>query len=219
MQEDRVQKAARLPSPHFYIVVLWLAFFGMLISLSRIVYQDQKLDRLGRDLNLLRQQNQKEISDLREAQSALLEQDLLRLDQLNKQVTKTNEDVLAQAKTLANRTKSELAKTVEQRHQETIRAITDVRADFRSDANVRASQPNEVQKPATDGSQANGELDFSGRTAEANSPTPPRTLVSEGKEQPAPSGSQKKGFWSKLNPFKGRNKAPKQETASGSSTQ
>jgi hypothetical protein len=205
MPEDGTHRGGRKPSLRLYDLVLWLAFFGMVISLSRNVYQDRKLGQLESDFAGLRQQSQKQIGELRDAQSASLEQDLLRLDQLSTQLTKTNEDVLRQATSLANRNKSDLIKTVEQRHQEMISAISDLRADLRSDTNAKLNQPapapklrlnQEPQHPATEVVLAN------------STPAPPATaspvsLASSAvhdDESPAPSPKKKK-FWSRLNPF------------------
>jgi hypothetical protein len=107
---------------------------------------------------------------------------------------------------------------MEQRHQEMITAISDLRADLRSEANARAIQPNEPLKTDTDASHSGGELDLSGLTTSANSAALPAALVSEGREQ-SPTGAGKKSFWSKLNPF-GKSKAKnKQESAAGSPAQ
>lgn len=206
MAENRAPQPVRLPSPNLYSVILWLAFLGMLLSLSYAVYQNQKLDRLSRDFNLLRQQSQKDISDLRDAQSASLEQDLLRIDQLSAQVDKTNQTLLDQATTLASRTRAELAKTVEQRHQEMIRAISDVRADLRADANAKASQPAKgFQQNLNPISQRDTKEVVAANSAlAANSTTPTASVASTAvheDDSPAPE-PKKKHFWSKLNPFK-----------------
>jgi len=207
MAENRVEKAVGLSSPRLYNLVLWLAFFGMVIALSRIVYQEQKIDQLQRDFHLLRLQSQQEISDLRNAQSASLEQDLLRLDQLSTQLTKTNQDVLDQAKTLANRTKSDLSKTVEQRHQEMIRAISDVRSDIRPGANANATAPaREPQTASAEVEQGSGEVDAVNSSAANRSSS--SAIVASGdahEDSPAAPSPKKKRFWERLNPF-GRKK-------------
>ena len=207
MAEKRVEKAVGLSSPRLYNLVLWLAFFGMVIALSRIVYQEQKIDQLQHDFHLLRLQSQQEISDLRNAQSASLEQDLLRLDQLSTQLTKTNQDVLDQSKTLANRTKSDLSKTVEQRHQEMIRAISDVRSDIRPGTNANAAAPaREAPAASTVAEAGSGEVDAVNSSA-ANRSSSSATIASGDahEDPPAAPNPKKKRFWEKLNPF-GRKK-------------
>jgi hypothetical protein len=207
MAENRVEKAVGLSSPRLYTLVLWLAFFGMVIALSRIVYEEQRIDQLQHDFHLLRLQSQQEISDLRNAQSASLEQDLLRLDQLSTQLTKTNQEVLDQAKTLANRTKSDLSKTVEQRHQEMIRAISDVRSDIRPGTNANATAPARAAPAASTVAEAgSGEVDAVNSSA-ANRSSSSATIASGDahEDPPAAPNPKKKRFWEKLNPF-GRKK-------------
>jgi hypothetical protein len=204
MPEDHAPKSVRTWSPNLSSLVLWLAFLGMLISLSRSVYQDQKLNLLERDLDLARQQSQKEISELRDAQSASLEQDLLRLDQLSTELAKTNEAVVDQATTLANRTKLELSRTVEQRHQEMIRAISDVRADLRSEPNIRASEPvHDGPKANQASARATSEAEPTNSAPVANSTTSTATVASgeSRDDQSAAASPKKKRFWEKLNPF------------------
>ncbi|MGP0072907.1 MAG: hypothetical protein ACLPWF_13360 [Bryobacteraceae bacterium] len=189
------RKTNRPPRMSPQTLALWALFFGFLVALFANIRQDQKTERLAADFATLRQENQKEIAALRDAQSASLEQDLLRLDQLTTQVQKTSEDEVQQAASLASRTRAELARTVEQRHQEMITAISDLRADLRSEANSRTSQPN-VQKPITEDVPVPVVADFSA--------PPAASLISQQKpseEQPTPSPVQKKSFWSKLNPF------------------
>ena len=190
-----VRKTVRPPQMSPQTLALWALFLAFLVSLSANVRQDQKTERLAQDLATLRQENQKQIAVLRDAQSASLEQDLLRLDQLTTQVQKTSEDEVQQAATLASRTREELARTVEQRHQEMITAISDLRADLRSEANGRTSQPN-AQKTITEDVPVPVAADFSA--------PPALSLISEHKsseEQPTPPPVQKKSFWGKLNPF------------------
>src|SRR5579863_4510607 len=99
------RKTNRPPQMSPQTLALWALFLGLLVSLSTNIRQDQKTQRLAQDLATLRQDNQKQIAALRDAQSASLEQDLLRLDQLTTQVQKTSEDEVQQAASLATRTR------------------------------------------------------------------------------------------------------------------
>jgi hypothetical protein len=221
MPEDKAGKAVRRPRIRPHTLVLWFLFLGLLVALSANIRLQRRTDALAQDLATLRQESQKQVATLRDAQSASLEQDLLRLDQLTTQLQKTSEDELQEAASLASRTRAELTKTVEQRHQEMITAISDLRADLRSTTNARASQLNPPQKPDRDAApRPSGASDLSPATTAVNSPAPPATLVSADKDRDdsSPSQSPKKGFWSKLNPFS-RNKSKKQETADGSPAQ
>ncbi len=212
MPEDQAGKAARSSRLRPQICILWFLSLGLLVSLAANIRQDRKTNALAMDLATLRQDSHKQMAALREAQSALLEQDLLRLDQLTTQFQKSSEDELRQAASLASRTRAELAKTVEQRHQEMITAISDLRMDLRSEANARENERNEVQKLDAEVTRNNRVADASAATAPPA--TPPARLVSEEKnsdEQASQPPAQKKGFWSRLNPFS-RNKTKKQDS-------
>jgi hypothetical protein len=211
MPDDQAAKTVRFPQIRPYTSVLWVLFLGLVVAFATITTQDRKISGLTQDLAALRQENQRQMADLRAAQAASLEQDLLRLDQLTAQVERTSADEAQQAASLANQTRSDLARTVEQRHQEMITAIKDLRADLRSEAGSRANQLR--QTPPDRSAHSVTALD---------SPPPVSTApVSENilpSEQSAPPPFQKKGFWSKLNPF-AKNKAKKQETAENAPAQ
>jgi hypothetical protein len=210
MPEDQAGKAARSSRLRPHIWILWFLSLGLLVSLAENIRQDRKTNALAMDLATLRQDSQKQLAALREAQSGLLEQDLLRLDQVTTQFQKSSADELHQAASLASRTRAELAKTVEQRHQEMITAISDLRMDLRSEARARENQLNDVQKLDAEATHVSSVADSSA----ANPATPPARLVSEEKnsdEQVSQASAQKKGFWSRLNPF-GRNKSKKQDS-------
>lgn len=214
MPEGQALKPVRLPRMRPHTAALWILFVGLVVSLAANVRQGRKTDSLLVDLATVRQETQAQIAELRQAQSAFLEQDLLRLDQLTTQLQKVDEDEQQQAVSLTSKIRSDLAKTVEQRHQEMITAISDLRADLRSAATLRAPGVNDLRKPAIDASSVNGAVHFAAVTAVDNSARPPEALVSTEtppKEQATALPAQKKRFWSKLNPFTwNRNK--KQET-------
>lgn len=188
-------------------MVLWALFLGLVVAFATNMTQDRKIEALTRDLATVRQETQKQVALLHEAQSAALEQDLLRLDQLNNQLQKTEEEQRKQAATLTNQTRAVLAKTVEQRHQEMIRAISDLRADLRSESDAKANEESRAQRPDADPPKATGALDASNVIAANNSAGAPAAASEEkdGDDVSSTTAPQKKSFWSKLNPF-GRNK-------------
>jgi hypothetical protein len=195
MPEDHTPSTVRAPRIRTQTLVLWFLFLALVVAFATNITQDRKIAALTQDLAFLRQESHKQVADLREAQSGLLEQDLLRLDQVNTQLQKVDEEERKQAVLLAGETRAELTRTVEQRHQEMIRAISDLRADLRSEANAKATQPS-VQKAAP----GYVPVPVSGDVTAA----PTLSLITEekpGDEPPAASSAQKKSFWSKLNPF------------------
>jgi len=205
MPDDQPAKI-RFPQMQPNTSVLWVLFLGLVVAFATITTQNRKIAGLTQDVASLRQESQRQIADLRAAQAATLEQDLLRLDQLTTQLEKTSADEAQQAESLANKTRADLARTVEQRHQEMITAIKDLRADLRSEAGAKANQLRPAPAP-----------DPSVRYVSAlDAPPPVSAAAASGnvlpEEQAAARPFQKKGFWSRLNPF-ARNKSKKPDTA------
>ncbi len=218
MQEDRLEPAARAPREPQKTLILWLLLLGIVLSFAGNIYQDQRAAALARNIAAVRQDTQKQIAELREAQTASLEQDLLRLDQLTGQLQKTSEDILHQSTLAADRTKAELARTVEQRHQEMIRALSDIRSDLRATITAKQSQgPRDIQDASSQPEHPTGEASIVSRTSVSNSSNQPEVtpaVTDAGEPAQSPEASKKKQFWSKLNPFK-----KKQATAASSASQ
>jgi hypothetical protein len=206
MPDEQASKPVRTPRTNPQVLVLWALFLGLVVAFATNVTQDKKIDGLTRDLAAVKQETQKQVALLHEAQSAALEQDLLRLDQLNIQLQRTEDEQRKQAANLANQTRAVLAKTVEQRHQEMIKAISDMRADLRSQAEARASM-SQAQRPDADPPKSSGASEASNVTAANNSASAAAEASEEkaGDDASNTTAPQKKSFWSKLNPF-GRNK-------------
>ena len=221
MQENRSEPVARTTRRPQKNLILWLLFLGIMLSFCGNIYQDQRAEALARNIASVRQDTQKQIAELRAAQTALLEQDLLRLDQLTGQVQKTSEDILQQSTLAADRTKAELARTVEQRHQEMIRALSDIRSDVRATINVKQNQgPNNIQDASVQPERPAVEAPVAIRTLVSNSNQSKLTPVdTDAREatQPPETG-KKKQFWSKLNPFRKKQAQAASSTSPSSST-
>jgi hypothetical protein len=221
MQEKRLEAPAHAARGPQKTLILWLLVLGVVLSLCGNVYQDLRAEALARNVASVRQDTQKQIGELREAQTASLEQDLLRLDQLTGQLQKTNEDVLRQSELAADRTKAELARTVEQRHQEMIRALSDIRSDLRANISARQSQsPRDVQDASVPPERPAVEAPVAIRTLVSNSSQPALAPAdTEAGESAQPAGTAKKRqFWSKLNPFRKKPATAGSVTSQSSST-
>jgi hypothetical protein len=209
MPDQKWKRAIRIPRIGPQTLTLVMLSVGLIVLLAANVREDRKAGRLEQDLASLREQTQKQIADLREGQSAILEHDLMRINELTELLQKS-QDQIQESALLANQRRAELGKIVEQRHQEMITAISDLRADLRSAADAKASHTIPVQAPKPGALDASAALRVASMV-QANGPADPVAKViseqeSEATEAPAP----KKGFWSRLNPFS-RNKK-KQET-------
>jgi hypothetical protein len=217
MQENRLEPPAHASRGSQKPLILWILFLGIALSFCGNIYQDLRAEALARDVASVRQETQKQIGELREAQTASLEQDLLRLDQLNGQVQKTNEDALRQSTLAADRTKAELARTVEQRHQEMIRALSDLRSDLRANIGARQSQsPHDVQDANAQPERPVVEAPVAIRTLVSDSSQPALAPADTEAGEPTqpPVTAKKRPFWSRLNPFK-----KKPATDAGSASQ
>ena len=208
---QKLKRPIRIPPIGPNTLTLVLLSVGLVVLLAANVKQDRKAGRLEQDLASFRDQTQKQIAELREAQSATLEHDLLRIEDLNELLQKS-QDQVQQATKAANQRRAELGRLVEQRHQEMITAISDLRADLRSEADAKASHRNPAQSPKPGMLDASAALRVSSQV-QADAPADPvAKVISENDAEATEAPPQKRGFWSRLNPFS-RNK--KKQEGSG----
>jgi HAMP domain-containing protein len=214
MPQDQAAPAARPPRIGRKMplrpqtMILCLLAFGLVVSLATNFQQQQRTQRLADDLTALRLKSERALADLREAQSALLEQNVRRLDDMTTQLRNATEDERQKAAISVSRMRSELRKTVEDRRQEAMTAISDLRGDLRTETNARVSQVDEI-KQADRASRALASAASVDHSPAANTPIVTETKAVE--EQPAPTAEKKKGFWSRMNPF---SRTKKHETGS-----
>lgn len=208
---QKLKPALRIPPIGPHTLTLVLLAVGLVVLLAANVREDRKAGRMEQDLATFREQTQKQIAELREAQSATLEHDLLRIEDLNALLQKS-QDELQQATRVANQRRAELGRIVEQRHQEMITAISDLRADLRSEADAKASHAAPAQSPKPGVLDAGAALRVSSQVQASAPADPVSKLISEQDAEATYAPPQKRGFWSRLNPFS-RNK--KKQEASG----
>src|ERR1700730_17585207 len=114
-------------------VVMLLLFLGMLLALAGNVYQLLRAERFEHEVELMQKSTQRQIADVKEAVSGVLEQNLLRYDELGKQLQGITATTLEQTRSEVKRTRSELAKTMERRHQEVVTQLSDLKSDLTDD--------------------------------------------------------------------------------------
>ena len=137
------------------------------------------------------------------------EQNLLRYDELSKQLQGVTATTLDQARSEVRRSRSELAKTIDRRHQEVVTQLSDLRSDLREDTTSKLGQiSSDLEKTGSELRRVASNLEGeSGRITSNNlsEPTPARPAHAEppAHEQLAPA-PRKKQFWSKLNPSYGK---------------
>lgn len=214
MAENDSNSSKKGARPHSYSMAVPLLFLGMLLALAGNVYQFLRAERFEHDVELMQKSTQRQIADVKEAVSGVLEQNLLRYDELSKQLQGVTATTLEQAKSEVKRSRSELAKTMERRHQEVVTQLSDLRSDLREDTTSKLGQiSSDLEKTGSELRRVASNLEGeSGRITSNNSlePTPaPAVAHAEppAHEQLAPA-PRKKQFWSKLNPFKYGKKKP-----------
>src|ERR1700730_684700 len=193
--------------PRSYSLVMPLLFAGMLVALAGNVYQALKAARFEHHVDLMQKSTQRQIADVKEAVSGVLEQNLLRYDELNKQLQSVSATAVEQAEAEVKRSRSELAKTVEQRHQEVVTQLSELKSDLRQDTASKLSQiSSNLERTRSQFQRLVSDLDARGGKAASNSPVPtlPPAIAHaeppvDEQIEPAP---RKKQFWGKLNPFK-----------------
>ncbi len=202
---DEQPKSPRRPRLHPQTVIPWLLFLGLVVSFGANIRAEHEIGDLTMDLQTLREESQRQLAALREAQTTSSGQDLARLDQLTTQLQRANEEDRQKIAESTTKMRSDLTKTVEQRHQEVVHAIADVRADVKSAATAKPSPFTENQKPHSEGPQAISQQvnPWTSRTVEPVAPPASSAAQEEKAVEPLSSSAAapKKHFWSKLNPF------------------
>lgn len=201
---QKLKRAIPVPPIGPNTLTLVLLSVGLIVLLAANVRQDRKAGRLEQDLASFREQTQKQIAELREAESAVLEHDLMRIEDLNTQL-QNSQDELQQATKIANQRRAALGRIVEQRHQEMITAISDLRADLRTEVDAKASHSVSAPSLKPGVLDANAAIRVSSQL-QADAPADPVSkVISENDSEATYDPPQKRGFWSRLNPFS-RNK-------------
>lgn len=199
------------PGGRRYAIAAGLLAIGMLLALAGNVYQLVKQRRFEHDVDLMQQSNDRKIADLKEAVSGVLEQNLLRYDELSKQLQAISTNTLEQAKSEVKKNSSELARALDRRQRDVVAQISDLRADLRQDTSSKLSKissdlqstHSDLKRVASQLETVNGKVDINSEEIKTElaaahaDPTP--------QEQVAPP-PKKKQFWSKLNPFKSSKK-------------
>jgi hypothetical protein len=125
MAENDSNSSKKRARPRSYSMVVPLLFLGMLSALAGNVYQFLKAERFEHDVDLMQKSTQRQIADVKEAVSGVLEQNLLRYDELSKQLQGVTATTLDQARYEVKRSRSELARTIDRRHQEVVTQLSD----------------------------------------------------------------------------------------------
>src|ERR1700719_155923 len=133
MAESNSNSSSIGSRPRSRSMVIPALFLGIILALAGNVYQFVRARHFEHDVELMQKSTQRQIADAKEAISGVLEQNLLRYDELNKQLQGVTTTTLEQARSEVKRSRSELSKTMERRHQEVVTQLSDLRSDLRED--------------------------------------------------------------------------------------
>ena len=140
MAESDSNRPSKGSRPGSHSMVMPLLFLGIALALAGNVNQFLRAKRFERDVNQMQKSTERQIADAKEAISGVFEQNLLRYDELSKQLQGVTATTLEQARSEVKRSRSGLSKTMERRHQEMVTQLSDLRSDLRDDAASKFSQ-------------------------------------------------------------------------------
>jgi exonuclease VII large subunit len=119
-------------STRSHTVILSLLGLGMLAALAGNVYQFVRAEQVARSVEVLQQRTQSQIAKLGDAASASMEENQQRFDALKNQLQGAAAATLRQARSEVKKSGTQLAKTVEQKHQEMASELSDLKQDTSS---------------------------------------------------------------------------------------
>ncbi len=187
----------------------WHAVASWLLLPTLVLPLFIRQQRLEHDLDLGRRSTERQIEDVRKAVSGVLQQDLLRYDELNKRLQAVSTTAIEQAKSDVKRNRSELATTFA-RKQDVTTQLSDLRSELKQDTAFNLTQlSSDLQETNSDLKRVVSKLDITNAKVESNS-----EQLEQGSLAAAPTARpeheqvppKRKRFWSKLNPFS-KNKA------------
>jgi hypothetical protein len=203
MSTNESVKTTAVQGLPWHAVATSLLLPGIVLALAGNVYQVIRQQRLEHELDLGHRSTERQIADVKEAVSGVLQQDLLRYDELTKQLQAISTTAVEQAKSEVKRNSSELAKTFARRHQDVLTQLSDLRSDLRQDTAFKLTQvSSDLQKTDSNLKRVVSELDTMKGKVESNSEELEEQLAAAPAARPEHElAPKKKKFWSKLNPF------------------
>ena len=203
MSTNESVKTIAVRGQPWHAAATWLLLPAILLPLFI------RQQRLEHDLDLGRRSTERQIEDVKEALSGVLQQDLLRYDALNKRLQAISTTAVEQAKSDVKRNSSELATTFA-RKQDVATQVSYLRSELKQDTAFKLTQlSSDLQKTNSDLKRVVSKLDMTNAKVESNSEQlEERSLAAAPTARPEHGQvpPKRKRFWNKLNPFS-KNKA------------
>jgi len=203
MSSNEFVKTIAVRSQPWHAVATWLLLPAIVVPLFI------RQQRLEHDLDLGRRSTERQIEDVKEALSGVLQQDLLHYYELNKRLEAISTTAVEQAKSDVRRNSSELA-TIFARKQDVTTQLSNLRSELKQDTAFNLTQlSSDLQKTNSDLKRVVSKLDMTNANVESNSEqleerSLAAALTARPEHEQVP--PKRKRFWSKLNPFS-KNKA------------
>ena len=202
MSKNESVKTIAVRGQPWHAVASWLLLPALVLPLFI------RQQRLEHDLDLGRRSTERQIEVVKEALSGVLQQDLLRYDDLNKRLQAISTTAVEQAKSDV-RNSSELATTFA-RKRDVATQLSDLRSELKHDTAFKLTQlSSDLQKTNSDLKRVVSKLDMTNVKVESNpEQLEERNLAAAPTARPEHEQvpPKRKRFWSKLNPFS-KNKA------------
>ncbi len=135
--------------------IIVLLFIGLAVALTANVYQFVRAEQVSRQVEQLRLSTQNQIAKLNDSATAALEENQQRLEALKNQVQGATAATLQQAKSEVRRTSSQLSHSLEQKHQEAMNQLSDLKENTSSKIDQVSG---DLEKTGTDLKRVMGDL-------------------------------------------------------------
>jgi exonuclease VII large subunit len=109
--------------------ILWLLGLGMLAALAGNVYQFVRAEQMARNVEVLQQRTQSQIAKLSDASAAAMEENQQRFEAMKNQLQGSAAATLRQARSEMKKTGTQLARAVEEKHQEVTNQLSGLKQE------------------------------------------------------------------------------------------
>lgn len=213
MSADDPTKPVELHRRHSHLIAFSLLSVGLALALAANVCQFVRTEHLARDLVIQQRSISNQIAEVREAQAAMLEQNLRRYETLSRQVPAMAATAIEEARSAVHRSNSRLARAFTEKHESVVNQLSELESNTNTSSKLNQLS-SDLDETRTELNRVVSDL-RSGNADAAPASQGPAAAQAEVTplEETAPA-ARKRTFWSKLNPFK-RNRKKTEAVAYG----
>jgi hypothetical protein len=134
---NNVDKTPETPRGRSYAGVIWLLFFGLVLTAAGNLYQLVRSDNLAREVALVRLSTQRDIAKLTNDGTAAVADTQQRFEYLKNQIDGVTDTTMRQARFELKRGDSQLAQNLEKKHQEATNQLAGQLSDLKVDTGTK----------------------------------------------------------------------------------